>query len=963
MTEFDLGRILPIDKGEWNDTYSTEAGPGYEKLDKVTSGSGSYLSLVANNTAPLTDRASWFPYVDGASIDALVVALNTADGRVTQVESDIDQLAGDVEQITKSQAIQILKQQDGSLIFQGFAKPADDTPAATVNHAYFVIESGTVFGVAATEGQIIYSDGEDFHVKDYLSNRFLTDIEKYLLPGYYIAPNGTYLQSATYTVVDKFIPVLEGMELEFYRSTGIRDNYDRIAFYDNEFKIVSAPATIEGIIVCPENACYFKYYFKSSLPVLHFNVKKEILNLYVNKNELQEFNNANEQVYSTSLFHPEFSVGYFNNNGFESENVIFKKTSHIPVIPGRTYLTNALYRFKKYDIFRRELGVESITEGAITIGDGVYFIRIFFNASDEPIFKDSENVLNGIEHSTISKERHLNIKVKTPNKVQTSLSSLPDLQRIGGKVVSGEIGKKGAVYSIPFSTQGVYKVQFEIQLPSDVNNVDETIVVADLPPALGSIADGGFCIEVVKALPTADALYPKIKFNSGLRMRPTNAFSNYSSYYFPEVPLKPFYGEDAFSIRYVGDISIAENRDVQLDIDDTGIHIYHSTTDVSIIDIPFPASKSLTELAQHIIDETQEDGIYNGIIEFDQFSVHEGYSTDDIIRITDIKLVADYAGDKGWQAFPFYCHLIDYNFHKIEVVINKHGEGRRKTYMYYDGQKVMPIDSKITFTQIENYLNTLTLGHADVELKNYLYEEDVVLSSEPFLYMYMLHGVNADVSAEGPGNSSLRRLKELIDLHKKYGFAYVSIDDIRDWWNGKKELPRKCWSVIHDDMPHLTITENKTPEQTAIINKARRLYHSNGIQAAFALIEDMQTDTGIIEQINKDRFFKFVIHDYDHDVIMPNRTYDDLVEKTDLAIDTHRANHETSVDWVYYGGQFDYNTLKFLSARGMQTAWLVGPNLQNTLGCVTKAWYSTSLPRHNGDDQNDIVTIEGRLKG
>ena len=78
MTEFDLGRILPIDKGEWNDTYSTEAGPGYEKLDKVTSGSGSYLSLVANNTAPLTDRESWFPYVDGASIDALVVALNTA---------------------------------------------------------------------------------------------------------------------------------------------------------------------------------------------------------------------------------------------------------------------------------------------------------------------------------------------------------------------------------------------------------------------------------------------------------------------------------------------------------------------------------------------------------------------------------------------------------------------------------------------------------------------------------------------------------------------------------------------------------------------------------------------------------------------------------------------------------------------------------------------------------------------
>ena len=69
-----------------------------------------------------------------------------------------------VSEITKSQAIQILKQQDSSLIFKGFAKPDDDTPTATLNHAYYVIETGTVFGVEATEGQVLVGNGTGFEV-------------------------------------------------------------------------------------------------------------------------------------------------------------------------------------------------------------------------------------------------------------------------------------------------------------------------------------------------------------------------------------------------------------------------------------------------------------------------------------------------------------------------------------------------------------------------------------------------------------------------------------------------------------------------------------------------------------------------------------------------------------------------------------------------------------------------------
>ena len=39
----------------------------------------------------------------------------------------------------------------------------DNTPAATLNHAYYVIEAGTVFGVAATEGQVLVGDGSGFY--------------------------------------------------------------------------------------------------------------------------------------------------------------------------------------------------------------------------------------------------------------------------------------------------------------------------------------------------------------------------------------------------------------------------------------------------------------------------------------------------------------------------------------------------------------------------------------------------------------------------------------------------------------------------------------------------------------------------------------------------------------------------------------------------------------------------------
>ena len=59
----------------------------------------------------------------------------------------------------------LLKQQDSSLIFQGFAKPSDDTPAATANHAYYVIERELCLAWKRMKGKVLVGDGNGFEVQ------------------------------------------------------------------------------------------------------------------------------------------------------------------------------------------------------------------------------------------------------------------------------------------------------------------------------------------------------------------------------------------------------------------------------------------------------------------------------------------------------------------------------------------------------------------------------------------------------------------------------------------------------------------------------------------------------------------------------------------------------------------------------------------------------------------------------
>ena len=88
-TSINLGKIRPVDKGEWSSTYEG----GYDILDIVTSGKGSYMSKVKPNTFALTDRTKWIPLVDSAAIELAIQeamdAAGAADAARLAIEGEL----------------------------------------------------------------------------------------------------------------------------------------------------------------------------------------------------------------------------------------------------------------------------------------------------------------------------------------------------------------------------------------------------------------------------------------------------------------------------------------------------------------------------------------------------------------------------------------------------------------------------------------------------------------------------------------------------------------------------------------------------------------------------------------------------------------------------------------------------------------------------------------------------------
>ena len=108
-TSINLGKIRPVDKGEWSSTYEG----GYDILDIVTSGKGSYMSKVKPNTFALTDRTKWIPLVDSAAIELAIQeamdAAAEADAARLAIQNDLAAKSGESEEDAIASVINALK--------------------------------------------------------------------------------------------------------------------------------------------------------------------------------------------------------------------------------------------------------------------------------------------------------------------------------------------------------------------------------------------------------------------------------------------------------------------------------------------------------------------------------------------------------------------------------------------------------------------------------------------------------------------------------------------------------------------------------------------------------------------------------------------------------------------------------------------------------------------------------------
>ena len=91
MTKTNLGRVMPIDKGE----YSSSAT--YAKLDLVHTADSTYVSKVNNNTGhAVTDTNYWQCYADGKPATTAAASANAAAAAANEAAHTAEEAAADV---------------------------------------------------------------------------------------------------------------------------------------------------------------------------------------------------------------------------------------------------------------------------------------------------------------------------------------------------------------------------------------------------------------------------------------------------------------------------------------------------------------------------------------------------------------------------------------------------------------------------------------------------------------------------------------------------------------------------------------------------------------------------------------------------------------------------------------------------------------------------------------------------
>lgn len=334
-----------------------------------------------------------------------------------------------------------------------------------------------------------------------------------------------------------------------------------------------------------------------------------------------------------------------------------------------------------------------------------------------------------------------------------------------------------------------------------------------------------------------------------------------------------FQGDDAFFVKYLGNMDDLNNHDVIMILDPSAV-IFKHRSGSEILNIPVSCDTSIAALVEKINLSDLFESSFNG-------NGERLYSELPINSLYSIPLVYEYKyynNSMYWDNPPIYIpYKYDEKWHTFEAIIDN---SQKIAYIAFDGYTIKktiplsPLNNKImsigevygnseTPLQIKNLeINCGNFGDAEIiesVTPYYVDDEDnipdnrtkvqLISQHNPRLLIFEGHGIIncSDQNAPGQGEytsedamaTSTERLEKLFDLLSKKGYEPITWEQLINWKKNDMPIPKRSYCLMFDDFRIMNYLDSQK----------RKPFEEYNVKPGLALISE---GTGSIVPIGYD---------------------------------------------------------------------------------------------------------------
>lgn len=396
--------------------------------------------------------------------------------------------------------------------------------------------------------------------------------------------------------------------------------------------------------------------------------------------------------------------------------------------------------------------------------------------------------------------------------------------------ITGTKGSDGAkyVFDLPLSDDD-FNIRFKFRITENLLNANKSAVIASVNnanvtavpvPLTQCVAPITFEFEGERPLvnwPTTDG---GIKFNNGDITKKR---------------CRQHLGKEAFSVKYLGEnTATIENTGAAIVLTINGIATTYS----------FASYPTVAELYEAMSANTD---IQLGFVALDRMNCSE------LAKFSAVTLRDTfYCDDKGTYGShedfdpqaridnpPFYLrYAVSDEWHQVEIVkignnIYNTCDGNVEvvTNINEDNKLVLGGNCGVLFKELEIYTNT----NGGAEIVNDFIISDV----NPYIVIFEVHGiyngaaytVTSEETETYMSSMNTDTLEYIFSDLRDKGYIPVSIKDIEHYYVGNGSLPKRCYTMIFDDVRW----------QVCLDLECRRVFNRYGVKPALALITARST--------------------------------------------------------------------------------------------------------------------------